>query len=82
MYCTCCFLCTARSASRALQGKIRLDAYLAAQLPDASRAKISASIKAGLININGAAVAKPSYTVKSGDSITAALLPPEPCTVS
>lgn len=64
-----------------LQGKVRLDAYLAAQLPDASRAKISASIKAGLITINRAVVSKPSYTVKPGDSIIAALLPPEPCTV-
>ena len=64
-----------------LQGKVRLDAYLAAQLPDASRAKISASIKAGLITINRAVVSKPSYTVKPGDSIVAALLPPEPCTV-
>lgn len=64
-----------------MQGKVRLDAYLASQLPDASRAKISASIKAGLIIINKAVVSKPSYTVKAGDAITAALLPPEPCTV-
>jgi predicted rRNA methylase YqxC with S4 and FtsJ domains len=64
-----------------MQGKVRLDAYLASQLPDASRAKISASIKAGLIVINKAVVSKPSYAVKAGDAITAALLPPEPCTV-
>jgi 23S rRNA-/tRNA-specific pseudouridylate synthase len=65
-----------------LQDKVRLDAYLSAQLPDVSRAKISASIKAGLVVINRAVVSKPSYTVKAGDAISAALLPPEPCTVS
>lgn len=64
------------------QGKVRLDTYLSAQLPDASRAKLSASIKAGLVRINRAVVCKPSHAVKAGDVIVAALLPPEPCTVS
>lgn len=66
----------------ALQDKVRLDAFLSSQLPDVSRAKISASVKAGLVVINRAVVLKPSYIVKPGDAITAALLPPEPCTVS
>jgi 23S rRNA-/tRNA-specific pseudouridylate synthase len=60
---------------------VRLDAYLASQLPDASRAKISASIKAGLVTVNAAAVTKPSQAVRGGDRIDVCLLPPEPCTV-
>lgn len=64
-----------------MQGKVRLDAYLAAQLPAASRAKISASIKAGLVTVNRSAVTKPSQAVRGGDRIEVSLLPPEPCTV-
>ena len=64
-----------------LQGKVRLDAYLASQLPDASRAKIQASIKAGLVFVNGSPVAKPALQLKGGETIKAELLPPEPCTV-
>jgi predicted rRNA methylase YqxC with S4 and FtsJ domains len=60
---------------------VRLDAYLAAQLPEASRAKITASIKAGLVLVNGAAVTKPAQAVRGGDRIAVSLLPPEPCTV-
>jgi hypothetical protein len=62
-------------------GKVRLDAYLAARLPDASRAKIAASVKAGLISVNGARMSKPSGAVRAGDVVAGALLPPEPCTV-
>jgi ribosomal protein S4 len=65
-----------------LQGKLRLDAYLAQQLPEVSRAKIAASIKEGLIRVNGASVSKPSLTLKGGERISVELLPPEPCTVS
>jgi tRNA pseudouridine synthase 2 len=61
--------------------KPRLDAYVTAQLPAVSRAKISASIKAGLVTVNGRAVSKPSQAVKAGDHISVCLLPPEPCTV-
>jgi hypothetical protein len=64
-----------------VQGKVRLDAYLATQLPDASRAKISASIRAGLVSVNRAAATKPSQAVRGGDRIDVLLLPPEPCTV-
>jgi 23S rRNA-/tRNA-specific pseudouridylate synthase len=63
------------------QGKLRLDTFLAEQLPTVSRAKISASIKAGLITVNKTAVNKPARTVKGGDVISVSLLPPEPCTV-
>lgn len=62
--------------------KPRLDAYIATQLPEVSRAKISASIKAGLVVINGRPVSKPSQAVKAGDVLQVSLLPPEPCTVS
>jgi ribosomal 50S subunit-recycling heat shock protein len=65
-----------------LQGKLRLDAYLAQQLPEVSRAKIAASIKEGLILVNGSAVSKPSLQLKGGERISVELLPPEPCTVS
>jgi 23S rRNA-/tRNA-specific pseudouridylate synthase len=65
-----------------LQGKVRLDAYLAAKLPDASRAKIQASIKAGRVSINGSPVAKAAQQLRGGEVILAELLPPGPCTVS
>ncbi|KAI8466220.1 MAG: RNA pseudouridine synthase [Monoraphidium minutum] len=68
-----------RAAPRA-QPKARLDAYLSSQLPDVSRAKIAASIKAGLVRVNGCAAAKPSATVRPGDGVDGGLLPPEPCT--
>lgn len=38
-----------------LQGKVRLDAYLASKLPQASRARLQASIKEGLVSVNGRA---------------------------
>lgn len=60
---------------------MRLDAFIAGQLPAASRAKISASIRAGLVAVNGRPVTKPAAPVRAGDAIDVALLPPEPCTV-
>lgn len=60
---------------------MRLDAFIAAQLPAASRAKISASIKAGLVTVNGRPITKAAQAVKAGDAINVCLLPPEPCTV-
>lgn len=36
-----------------LQTKLRLDAFLAAKLPAASRARLQASIKEGLVVVNG-----------------------------
>ncbi|GBG00420.1 pseudouridine synthase, partial [Raphidocelis subcapitata] len=62
------------------KAKARLDAYLAAVLPDASRAKIAASVKAGRVSVNGAACAKPSAALRAGDRVGGSLLPPEPCT--
>ena len=39
--------------SSALQAKLRLDAFLSARLPAASRARLQASIKEGLVVVNG-----------------------------
>lgn len=41
------------AAGFGLQSKLRLDAYLAAKLPTASRARLQASIKEGLVVVNG-----------------------------
>lgn len=60
---------------------MRLDAYVARQLPTASRAKIAASIRAGLVLVNGVSVAKPAAGVRGGDRVHVDLLPPEPSTV-
>eukprot|EP00877_Chromochloris_zofingiensis_P005843 jgi/Chrzof1/1525/Cz10g11050.t1 len=58
--------------------RLRLDTYLSTLLPDASRAKIQASIKSGLIIVNGKPQTKPSTVLRRGDEIYCALLPPEP----
>ncbi len=50
----------------------RLDAYLAAELPDLSRSRIQALIREQHILLNGKP-AKPRDSVKSGDSISLAL---------
>ncbi|KAF6255708.1 pseudouridine synthase [Scenedesmus sp. NREL 46B-D3] len=68
------------AAAGSVQGKVRLDAYLASRLPGASRAKISASIRAGLVLVNAAAATKPAQAVRGGDRVDVSLLPPEPCT--
>jgi hypothetical protein len=70
------------TAQTTRQSKLRLDAFLSAQLPDASRAKIQASIKAGLTAVNGVPAGKPSVGVKVGDVVSCSMLPPEPCSVS
>lgn len=59
-------------------GKTRLDAYLAAKLPQASRARLQASIKEGLVAVNGRPQGKSSYGVRLGDAITCSVLPPPP----
>lgn len=46
-------------------GKIRLDQYLAAHLPELSRSRIQALIKSGDVQINGSA-AKPKTPVSRG----------------
>ena len=58
-------------------GKIRLDQYLAAHLPELSRSRIQALIKSGDVQINGSA-AKPKTPVSRGDSISVNIPEPEP----
>lgn len=47
-----------------MQGKLRLDAFLSARLPNASRARLQASIKQGLVLVNGRPGHKPSLSVR------------------
>ena len=46
---------------------MRLDAYLAATYPDYSRSQLSQYITAGLVEINGCVIKKPSMAVDDGD---------------
>jgi len=62
--------------------KVRLDAYLAAKLPETSRARLQASIKGGLITVNGSKQSKASYIVKQGDVVLCSVLPPPPLEAS
>jgi len=56
-------------------GGDRLDAYVAAQLPDLSRARVQQLIKAGAVCVRGHAE-KASYRVQPGDAITVLLPAP------
>ena len=56
------------------QGKLRLDAYLTAQLPQSSRGKLQAAIKAGNVIVNGKPELKTSVAVRPGDAIQCTLL--------
>lgn len=60
------------------QNKTRLDAFLSAAILEASRAKLQASIREGLVTVNGTAPLKPGHPVRPGDVITCRLLPPAP----
>ncbi len=55
----------------------RLDRWLAAQWPQASRARWQKSIAAGLVRINGN-VARASESLQAGDEVTARLAPAAP----
>ena len=48
---------------------MRLDAYLAATYPDYSRSQLSQYITAGLVEINGRVIKKPSMAVDDGDEV-------------
>ena len=56
------------------QGKLRLDAFLTAQVPQASRGKLQACIKAGNVVVNGKQELKTSSTVRPGDDVQCVLL--------
>src|SRR5262249_59651691 len=56
----------------AAQAGTRLDRYLAAALPDLSRARLQALIAGGHVRVEGRA-ARPSSPVREGDRITVAV---------
>ena len=58
--------------------KLRLDAYLASKLPQTSRARLQASIKEGLVIVNGSTLKKAAYVIKPGDTVLCSVLPPPP----
>ncbi|MBI3628511.1 MAG: RluA family pseudouridine synthase [Candidatus Rokubacteria bacterium] len=55
----------------------RLDRWLAARLPDLSRAKLQALIQTGRVRVGGAA-RKAAYHVREGDQVEVEIPPPEP----
>jgi 23S rRNA pseudouridine1911/1915/1917 synthase len=55
----------------------RLDRWLAARLPDLSRAKLQALIETGRVRVGGAA-RKAAYHVREGDQVEVEIPPPEP----
>lgn len=55
----------------------RVDSYLAGQLPDLSRSKLKALIKAGDVLVDGVVV-KPSTKLEGGERVSVVVPPPEP----
>ncbi|KAK4275071.1 hypothetical protein QN277_018211 [Acacia crassicarpa] len=55
-------------------GKLRLDSWISSRINGISRARVQSSIRAGLVHVNGRAVHKVSFNVKTGDKIN--------CTIS
>ena len=64
----------AYSVDTFIQGKLRLDAFLTAHVPQASRGKLQACIKAGNVVVNGKQELKTSSTVRPGDHVQCVLL--------
>lgn len=60
----------------------RIDRYLAASLPDLSRAQIQRLIDDGFITVNNVPVAKASQRVNAGDEIVITIPPPAPTTLT
>lgn len=54
--------------------KLRLDAWVAGQLQEVSRARIQSSVRQGLVQVNGHPVNKASHVIRGGDIVS--------CTVS
>jgi len=59
-------------------GVDRLDAWLADQMPDFSRARIQGLVKAGRVSLNGAVISKAAPTTRPGDVVELAVPPPVP----
>ena len=56
----------------------RLDRVLAARIPALSRSRLKALILAGQVSAGGRPLRDPGQSVKSGDTVTVTLPPPEP----
>ncbi len=56
----------------------RLDRYLAAHLPDLSRARLQRLIEQGQVRVNGRVCASKKAEVQSGDRLTVSIPPAEP----
>ena len=63
-------------------GGERIDRYLAAALPDLSRAHVQRLIEERFITVNNVPVAKASQRVSHGDEILVTIPPPAPSTVA
>ncbi len=68
----------ARRAVRVAAGQAgqRLDAFLAAVLPELSRARLQALVREGQVRVSGAAIADPARRVKPGEEIEVAVPAP------
>ncbi|GAB2210463.1 hypothetical protein Droror1_Dr00015729 [Drosera rotundifolia] len=53
----------------AKSGKVRLDAWISSRILGISRARVQASIRAGLVAVNGRVVDKVSHAVRKGDVV-------------
>lgn len=56
----------------------RLDAYLSAQMPELSRARVQKAIRAGEVLVSGASAAKSAQKVREGERIEISFSPPRP----
>ena len=61
-----------------LQGKLRLDAFLAAGTPHLSRARVQDSIRNGHVTVNGAVQTKSAAGVLAGDNVDLLVFEPAP----
>nr|WP_316791561.1 RluA family pseudouridine synthase [Thermoleptolyngbya oregonensis] len=62
-------------------GGDRLDRYLAAQLPDLSRARLQKLIEQGQVRVNGVPCTSKKAEVQGGDRLTVSIPPSEPMTL-
>lgn len=57
-------------------GKIRMDAFLAARLPETSRSRLKDCIRDGKVHVNSARQIKAAYALRLGDAVTCELPTP------
>ena len=62
----------------AAESGTRLDTYLAAAITDMSRSRAKALILKGHVSVGGATIVEPKRPVKSGETLSVTLPPPEP----